>query len=32
MAKSSVDDGANNTILKGKKGIGDLGFGAFLQF
>lgn len=32
MAKSSVDDGANNTILKGKTGIGDLGIGAFLQF
>ena len=32
MAKSDVDDGANNAILSSQTGMGDVTLGAFLQF
>ena len=28
----SIDDGINNTVLKGENGVGDVTFGPFLQF
>jgi hypothetical protein len=32
MAKADIDDGLNNAALSGQTGLGDITFGAFLQF